>query len=225
MPPIAAMLNWTDSLKMRIEEPLEKFEKNKRIVEKEEYKEIKNSYNSIYNMINDYGKKSKEEWDDRAKNDSQEKIKNFILSKKKTDNHMLLNVNFDPALLQLLKEVKYLKILDMEIPEQANEAFKKNDKFRTQISGLENIKALYNNIILLLNDVEKPMVQTKLNKVEKELEPGLTKLTWADTDEIDKFTKSCQKIISELSDTVNKLKTFVAKIDTIFKDWLKPENM
>ena len=34
MPPIAAMLNWTDSLKMRIEEPLEKFEKNKRIVEK-----------------------------------------------------------------------------------------------------------------------------------------------------------------------------------------------
>ena len=75
---------------------------------------------------------------------------------------MLLNVNFDPALLQLLKEVKYLKILDMEIPEQANEAFKKNDKFRTQISGLENIKALYNNIILLLNDVEKPMVQQDL---------------------------------------------------------------
>jgi len=53
------MLNWTDSLKMRIEEPLEKFEKNKRIVEKEEYKEIKNSYTSIFNMINDYGKKSK----------------------------------------------------------------------------------------------------------------------------------------------------------------------
>ena len=48
---------------------------------------------------------------------------------------MLLNVNFDPALLQLLKEVKYLKILDMKIPEEADEAFKKNDKFRTQISG------------------------------------------------------------------------------------------
>ena len=50
MPPIAAMLNWTDSLKSRIEEPLEKFEKNKRIVEKEEFKEIKSSYTSIYNM-------------------------------------------------------------------------------------------------------------------------------------------------------------------------------
>ena len=113
----------------------------------------------------------------------------------------------------------------MDIPDQADEAFKKNDKFRTQISGLENIKGLYNNIILQLNEVEKPMVQNKLNKVEKELEPGLTKLTWEQSDEIDKFTKSCQKIISELNDTVNKLKTFVSKIDTIFKDLLKPENM
>ncbi len=95
-------------------------------------------------MIDEYGTKSKKEWDERAKIDSVEKIKNFILSKKKTGNHYLLNVNFDPALLQLLKEVKYLKILDMEIPDEANEAFKKNDKFRTQISGLENIKALYN---------------------------------------------------------------------------------
>ena len=225
MPPIAAMLNWTDSLKSRIEEPLEKFEKNKRIVEKEEFKEIKNSYTSIYNMIDEYGRKSKKEWDNRAQTDSVEKIKNFILSKKKTGEHMLLNVNFDPALLQLLKEVKYLKILDMEIPQEADEAFKKNDKFRTQISGLENIKALYNNIILQLNEVEKPMVQNKLNKVEKELEPGLTELTWEQSDKIDKFTKSCQKIISELADTVTKLKTFVAKIDAIFKDWLKPENM
>ena len=82
-------------------------------------------------MIDDYGTGSKTEWDERAKNDSQEKIKNFILSKKKTGNHMLLNVNFDPALLQLLKEVKYLKILDMDIPEQADEAFKKNDKCKS----------------------------------------------------------------------------------------------
>ena len=97
---------------------------------------------------------------------------------------MLLSVNFDPALLQLLKEVKYLKILDMEIPPEADEAFKKNDKFRTQISGLENIKALYNNIILQLNEVEAPMVQAKLNKVEKELEPGLNKWTWEMSDDI-----------------------------------------
>ena len=226
MPPIAAMLNWTDSLKSRIKEPLEKFKLcGKRIVEKEEFKEIESSYHSIYTMIDAYGTGSKGEWDERAKTDSTQKQKDFILNKKQTGDHMLLNVNFDGALLQLLKEVKYLKILNMTIPKEADEAFQKNSIFRKQISNLENIKAQYNNIILQLNEVEKPMVQNKLNKVEAQLKPALESITWEQSAEIDKFTKGCHKIISELADTVTKLKTFVGKIDAIFKDWLKPENM
>ena len=226
MPPIAAMLNWTDSLKSRIKEPLEKFKAcGKRITEKEEFKEIESSYTSIYNMIDEYGTGSKSEWDTRAKSDSTQKQKDFILTKKPTGGHLLLNVNFDPGLLQLLKEVKYLKILNMQIPPEADEAFQKNAVFRKQISNLENIKAQYNNIILQLNEVERPMVQNKLNKVESQLKPGLDTITWEQSAEIDKFTKGCHKIISELADTVTKLKTFVGKIDAIFKDWLKPENM
>ena len=222
MPPIAAMLNWTDSLKSRINEPLEKFKSyGKRITEKEEFKEIDTSYTSIYNMINEYGTISKTEWDTRAKEVSVKKLENMILEKKQN----LLNVNFDPSLLQLLKEVKYLKILNMDIPDEANEAFQKNAIFRKQISNLENIKGQYNTIILQLNEVEKPMVENKLKKVETTLEPGLTKITWKETAEIDKFTKGAHKIISELADTVNKLKLFVAKIESIFKEWLKPENM
>ena len=106
----------------------------------------------------------------------------------------------------------------MAIPQEADDAFQKNAVFRKQISNLENIKAQYNNIILLLNDVERPMVQNKLNKVEQQLKPGLESITWENSAEIDKFTKSCHKIISELADTVTKLKTFVGKIDSIFKE-------
>ena len=227
MPPIAALLNWTDSLKSRIKEPLEKFKLcGKRITEKEEFAEINNSYESIYKMIDEYGKGSKEEWDKKAQVDSIEKQKIFILAKKGDgEGHDLLNVNFDPELLQLLKEVKYLKILEMEIPKEADEAFAKNSTFRKQISNLENIKAQYNSIILQLNEVEKPMVENKLNRVETALKPALEQITWEQTKEIDQFTKNAHKIISELADTVNKLKIFVAKIDTIFKEWLLPENM
>ena len=71
MPPIAAMLNWTDSLKSRIKEPLEKFKLcGKRITEKEEFKEIESSYTSIYNMIDEYENKSKSEWEIEAKGDT-----------------------------------------------------------------------------------------------------------------------------------------------------------
>ena len=222
MPPIAAMLNWTDSLKSRISEPLEKFNScGKRITDKEEFREIQSSYQSIYNMINEYGSTSKIDWDAKAKVSSTEKQKNFILTKIKG----LLNVNFDPELLQLLKEVKYLKILNMEIPKEADEAFAKNSTFRKQISNLENIKAQYNNIIIQLNDVEKPMVANKLKKVESILEPALTSITWEMTKEIDDFTNKAHNNISDLSSTVEKLKAFVAKIEAIFKEWTSEDKM
>ena len=44
----------------------------------------------------------------------------------------------------------------MEIPEEAKAAFEKNEVFRKQISNLNNIKGQYNNIILQLNEVERP---------------------------------------------------------------------
>ena len=62
-----------------------------------------------------------------------------ILSKKQTGAHLLLNANFDPGLLRLFKEVKYLQILNMEMPEEAKAAFEK-----------------YNNIIFKLNEAERP---------------------------------------------------------------------
>ena len=64
--------------------------------------------------------------------------KNNILTKKQTGHHL------------------YLKILNMEIPEEAKAAFEKNEVFRKQISNLNNIKGQYNNIILQLNEVERP---------------------------------------------------------------------
>ena len=235
MPPIAAMLNWTDSLKSRITEPIEKFRTcGKRITEKEEFKEISNSYDSIHKMIDDYGANSKTEWDEKAKVESIEKQKTFILEKKGN----LLNVNFDPELLQLLKEVKYLKILNMDIPENAELAFKKNSKFREQISNLENIKAKYNHIITELNEVERPMLEAKIQRVEMLLLPALgqkkedpanpnkvANITWENEKEITDFYTKVLPVITDLDETVNKLKGFVTKINGIFDEWNQPEKM
>lgn len=222
MPPIAAMLNWTDSLKTRITEPIDKFyECGKRITEKEEFSEIDNSYHSIHNMINEYGSTSKTTWDDKAKSASGEKQRKPILTKLQG----LITVNFDPELLQLLKEVKYLKILNMDIPAEADEAYKKNNEFRNQIANLNNIKSQYNTIISTLNDVEKPILHEELHKIEISLEPALTKITWEDTKAINEFTSKAQGKISELAVTVEKLKLFVTKLKGIFKEWNEPKNM
>ena len=65
------------------------------------------------------------------------------------------------------------------------------------------------------------MVKIKLNKIWRHIKVRNWNNSLGTTNEIEKFTKSCHTIISELDYTVTKLKTFVGKIDAIFKDLFK----
>jgi dynein heavy chain len=48
----------------------------------------------------------------------------------------LLKVNFDPILVRLLREVKYLKQLDRDVPETAFKLFEKAEIYRRQVVSL-----------------------------------------------------------------------------------------
>ncbi len=219
MPPIAATLYWTDSLKERINEPFLRFISiGKRITDKEEFREIENLYHSIIKIINDYEGVKKQNWDSLSKNSSGDKQKDYILVLKGD----LLAINFDPQLLQLLKEIKYLKILNLQIPEEADLVYQKNNIFRKQIASLENITSQFNNVVLSLHEVEKPLIAEKLKKVQQILEPGFNGITWEKTKEIDDFVAKSSVNINDLGSIVDKLHLFIKKIEDILKiDWMK----
>ena len=50
-------------------------------------------------------------------------------------------------------------------------------------------------------------MEKKLNQVEAILKLGIETIIWEQTNEIEKFTNNCHRKISELADTVTKLKT------------------
>jgi dynein heavy chain, axonemal len=188
---------------------------DKRVTEKEEFREIENLYHSIKKMINEYEGTRKTNWDGVSKVNSGDKQKDYILVKKGE----LLQINFDPQLLQLLKEIKYLKILNLQIPSEAEEVFAKNNIFRKNIASLESITGQYNNIILSLNEVEKPIVQEKLKKVEAVLEASFKTITWERTKDIEDFVVKAFNAIGDMASIVDKFKNFVAKIETILREW------
>jgi dynein heavy chain len=228
MPPVAAMLMWVDSLKERIKEPYARFVAiGEKIVNKEEFKEIEKLYNSIIKLLLDYEDLRKKEWEEQSKSHSGNKQKDYILTKKDD----LIRINFDPNLLQLLKEIKYFKILNLPIPKEAEDVYAKNSTFKKHIASLENITVLYNNVICSLIEVEKPLVQEKLKKVQNILEPGFSSITWEKTKEIEDFVAKAHINISDLGNTVDRLKAFVAKIEHILREWkektlfIRPENV
>jgi len=103
-------------------------------------------------------------------------LKHFLISyddSSESKENGLLKVNFDPILVRLLREVKYLKQLDRGVPETATKLYEKADIYRRQVVSLELIIQNYNRIVTCLNDVEEPLVKERIIRMNKDIEPGI----------------------------------------------------
>lgn len=73
-----------------------------------------------------------------------------------------MRVNFDPVLVRLLREVKYLQLLDIEVPERASALYSKVNVYRTQTGNLELTVNMFNEILATLLPVEKPLLADRI---------------------------------------------------------------
>ena len=130
----------------------------------------------------------------------------------------MIAVNFDPILTALLREVKYLQLLDIKPPERAVKIFEKVDTYRTQTGNLDLIVDMYNNIIATLLPVEKPLMQKRISTIDKYLQPGMDELKW-NSSSIDKFIKDAMETVVEVDELVKKMKSNVQKMGEMMDRW------
>jgi len=128
MPPISGTLTWCKGLHERMKEPKLKIQElGPSITEREEYKDVLKLYNSITKAIKEYEQTKILQWEQEVEASSQEKLKQPLLTK---DEMGILRVNFDPALTRLLREVRYFKLLNLPVPENAAQIFSQDDFYR-----------------------------------------------------------------------------------------------
>ena len=121
-------------------------------------------------------------------------------------------------LVRLLREVKYLQLLDIKVPERAATLFKQVNIYRSQTGNLELIVNMYNEILSTLLPVEKPLLQDRIDKINKSLEPGVNALRWNSAG-IDNFIHQCMGIVKEVDDLVKKMKDNVKKMQELMSKW------
>lgn len=90
----------------------------------------------------------------------------------------LLSVNFDPALVKLLREVKYFLLLGLTVPDSALEIYKQVEIFRRWTGNLDLIVNMNNDVLLQLLPVEKPLVRPYLDKFDRVISAGLSQMNW-----------------------------------------------
>ena len=178
MPPVAGAVLWIRGLKERIVDPYERFKTlhASPSMESEETKEVFKLHAQAMELFDVYETQQFGAWCEAIELVGQDKLKESLL-KRYLDGGFdgrgkglpLIRVNFDTALTKLLREVKYLKLLSLQIPQSAEAIYMRNEVFRQQIGNLDLLANIYNNILFTLMEVEKPMVQPKLDKIDEQL--------------------------------------------------------
>ena len=129
-----------------------------------------------------------------------------------------VRVNFANELRAILREVKYLQLLDFPIPETALKLFAKVETYRVQTLRLQIIVDMYNNILATLLPVEKPLLAKKIDNMGKSLQAGIDTLKW-NSEGIDKFISVAHATVQEVDELVKKMKENVTKIHTFMDCW------
>lgn len=224
MPPVSGALYWTSGLYERVREPMERLAAmSQSIQDREEFKDVQKLYNSLCKNLKEFEDQKIQEWESGVEDHTEDQLNKYLLVHKETPiaEEGFIYVNFDPILVRLLREVKYLKLLDIEVPDRAKELYKKVDIYRSQTGNLELIVDMYNNILSTLLPVEKPLLADRIAKMRSSLQPGIDTLLW-NSENIDPFIKNCMLVVTDVDELVKKMKDNVKQMKKKMSNWTQP---
>jgi dynein heavy chain len=167
----------------------------------------------LCNNLIQYNNKKIAHWEEGVEVNTESQLNKFLLYREETQvaEEGFVRVNFDPILIKLLREVKYLLQQDVMVPEKASLLYKKVNVYRTQTGNLQIIVDMYNGILSTLLSVEKPLLQDRIERMNKALWPGINELKW-NSQNIDPFIKSAMDIVKDVDELVKKMKDNIAKM-------------
>ena len=102
---------------------------------------------ALLDMLRDFEEAKYESWGSGVEETSQASLRQPLLLRSE-EGQELLSVNFDPDLVRLLREVKYLEILGKQVPPAAIELNRSVEMFRVLNGNLQLIVNKYNEIKL-----------------------------------------------------------------------------
>lgn len=221
--PYSGAAYWVRGLMERISEPMSKLQTlNKMVLDSDLAREIQRTYDNLWAEMLEYRKRAVDAWCEQVAATSDEKLNLPLLTvaEESSDGVRVLGVNFDPALVRLLRETKYFLLLEVEVPDMARGLFTSADTFRQQISSLDLIASMWNKVQRTILAVEKPLVQQKLDAVEQALNRGLAELNWK-SESIDGYIRECMELVKDVDLVLTTIKDNVKATQTILALWEK----
>ncbi|NXO33744.1 DYH8 protein, partial [Locustella ochotensis] len=176
MPPIAGKILWVRQLFRRINEPISYFHKHSDILASPEGKAVVQSYNKLAYVLVEFEIVYHEAWMKEV-SQLQYPLQSTILVRHPTTEKFL--VNFDPQILEIVRETKCMMKLGLEVPEQAVKIAIIENKLKSNKLQLEGVVQSYEDLRKRTPNIFVNLLTPKIEKMESVLRQGLTMLTWA----------------------------------------------
>ena len=219
LPPIAGAIYWARSLLMRVQEPMPKLVQYSRLLrdKSEEFKEVEKLASSLVSTFDEYEQQMYSMWESESIAQAKEKLELKVLARRKPTG--LVGLNFDPAIVRLLKEVKYLKYFGFQVPPVAMAMFDRAETYRKWTGELDIVIGKYNGVLTQLLPVEGPLLQDRIALMDKVLGPAIIDLEYKDEDRIGPFIDQAKSVVGDVSGVVGVLKSNLSKISAILAKW------
>ena len=220
LPPVGGALTWCRGLIARVKIPMSKMEElDRNILDREEAKEVVKVQKAIMSSLLDYEAQKVNEWASNVDSTSSSKLELPLLRRSEESRQLL--TNFDPALVCLLREVKYFLLLGLSVPDTALAIFQSADAFRGWTGNLDLIVNMNNSVLNNLLPVEKPLVDPYLAKFDLAVQPGIESLNWK-SDGVDEFIAESMEQVKIVHDILKTMKDNLAAVQDIVQKWDKP---
>ncbi|NXB52763.1 DYH8 protein, partial [Leucopsar rothschildi] len=191
MPPTAGKILWVRQLFRRINEPITYFHKHSDILTSPEGKAVVQSYNKLAYVLVEFEVVYHSAWMKEI-SQLQYPLQSTIFVRHPTTEKFL--VNFDPQILEIVRETKCMIKLGLEVPEQAVKIAIIENKLKSNRLQLEGLVQSYEDLRKATPNVFVNLLSPQIEKMEGVLRQGLTLLTWSSVT-LETFFQEAEKVL------------------------------
>jgi dynein heavy chain len=205
---------WARQLYMRIQEPMNIFVGNKTILQYPEAKKIIKNYNQLSKVLLSYEILYHRGWrrqvdvvatgihssilirvnrDDLLSAGSTSVTSASVVTSTSQTNPEYL-VNFDPNILELIRETQCLSRLGLEIPKEAAVLAQREDILKKHYQDLTQLVEKNKRLREKIKQPFEALLAPKIHRLNDIIKPGLTSLTWASLT-IDEYIETVRFIL------------------------------
>ncbi|XP_072903303.1 LOW QUALITY PROTEIN: dynein axonemal heavy chain 11 [Hemitrygon akajei] len=217
MPVIAGNLKWSQELRERIFSQRKEFQHIHQSLQTKEANLVFQKCDRLLALIDHYEEEIYTLWTENLDVICQSNLTQPFLRWNKESG--LYSVNLTPELSSVLREVKYLGLLKgFNISDTALNLYMKREILHRSFGNWKLIAELYNKLHTTVLEVEYPLLEGELEKVNQQLKPATESLTWQAEDQWP-YIQQTKHLIQDLNSRMQKIKYNVETIHTTVRDW------